>query len=105
MNCLNDMRRFETAWSGRRFFDLKRFGMEYFHVYGREVESGVVGDTLVMKANDKRRAIEIPQEALLAGLPSSFEPAIDAADTDEPIEQTDSVSRFAPETKKRLLNK
>ena len=105
MNCLNDMRRFETAWSGRRFFDLKRFGMEYFHVYGREVESGVVGDTLVMTANDKRRAIEIPQEALLAGLPSSFEPALDAAELDEPIEQKDSVSRFAPAGKKRLLNK
>lgn len=75
MNCLNDMRRYETAWTGRRFFDLKRMGMEYFHVYGEKVETGVRGDTLIMAANDIRRAIEVPQEVMVAGLPSSYEPA------------------------------
>lgn len=75
MNCLNDMRRYEVAWSGHRFFDLKRMGIEYSHVYGEKVETGVVNDTIVMTANDKRRAIELPQEVLVAGMPSSYEPA------------------------------
>lgn len=65
MNCLNDMRRYDTAYSGLRFFDLKRFGIEYSHVYSI--------DAIEYKLtwNDPRRAIEVPQEVLAAGLPSS----------------------------------
>ena len=65
MNCLNDMRRYETAWQGRRFFDLKRWGMEYSHIYG--------SDNVEIKLawNDPRRALEIPQEVILAGMEPS----------------------------------
>ncbi|MDO5332368.1 MAG: RagB/SusD family nutrient uptake outer membrane protein, partial [Bacillota bacterium] len=73
MNCINDFRRFETAWTGRRFFDLKRFGMEFYHVYGKQVETGVEGDTIRVTQFDKRRAIEVPQEVLIAGMESSYE--------------------------------
>lgn len=65
MNCLNDFRRFETAWDGLRFFDLKRWGVEYAHYYGPENE------TYFLAWNDPRRAIEIPQDALVAGLEPS----------------------------------
>ena len=73
MNCLNDMRRYDTAWTGLRFFDLKRFGIEYAHVRFLNAdtqENMMYADTL--RANDPRRAIELPQEVLLAGLDSSY---------------------------------
>lgn len=65
MNCLNDMRRYETAWTGLRFFDLKRFGIPYSHVYSPDAIKYEV------KAHDSRLAIELPEEVLLAGLESS----------------------------------
>ncbi|MCD8282704.1 MAG: RagB/SusD family nutrient uptake outer membrane protein [Prevotella sp.] len=65
MNCLNDFRRFETWQEGWRFFDLKRFGIEYSHFVGLEnTEYRLTWD-------DPRRAIEIPQEVIAAGLQSS----------------------------------
>ncbi|MBR1719821.1 MAG: RagB/SusD family nutrient uptake outer membrane protein [Phocaeicola sp.] len=67
MNCLNDMRRFETAYTGLRFFDLKRFGIEYTHVYGVDGE----GVDYFLGSTDPRRAIEAPQEVLAAGLEPS----------------------------------
>lgn len=70
MNAINDMRRYETAYTGLRFFDLKRWGMEYSHEYGPE------NVKYEMKWNDPRRAIEIPQEVLAAGMTSSRKPAL-----------------------------
>ncbi len=65
MNCLNDFRRFETLWDGLRFFDLKRWGIEYEHHYGPE------NDVIHLAWNDPRRAIEVPQDALAAGMQPS----------------------------------
>ena len=65
MNCLNDMRRYETAWTGLRFFDLKRFGIPYSHVYSPDAVK------YELRAHDSRLAIELPEEVLLAGLESS----------------------------------
>ena len=66
MNCLNLYRRFETLFDGLRFFDLKRFGIEYSHKVGRE------GKVIELKWNDPRRALELPQEVISAGLESSW---------------------------------
>lgn len=65
MNCINDFRRYETAWTGLRFFDLKRLGIPYSHVFGPE------NITYTLRAHDPRLAIELPQEVLLAGLEES----------------------------------
>lgn len=65
MNAVNDMRRFETVLEGTRFFDLKRYGMEYSHFIGPDKKE------YKLTWNDVRRALEIPQEALQAGLESS----------------------------------
>lgn len=65
MNCINDFRRFENAFEGLRFFDLKRWGIEYSH------EVGVDKTVYTLTANDSRRAIEVPWETLSAGLDSS----------------------------------
>jgi len=74
MNCLNYWRRFETNFTGKRFFDLKRWGMEYEHVYGNNTRTGVQNDTLRMVWNDPRRALEIPQDAIAAGMEPSQKP-------------------------------
>lgn len=65
MNCLNDFRRFENCNEGLRFFDLKRWGMEWIHSVGNESQ------LYVMQGVDTRRAIEVPWEALSAGMDSS----------------------------------
>ena len=58
MNCLNDLRRFETSMDGLRFFDLKRWGMEYSHVAGSDATE------LRLTSTDPRRAIAVPWEAI-----------------------------------------
>ena len=65
MNCVNYFRRFETNFTGKRFFDLKRWGIEYSH------EWGVNNEVLTMTWNDPRRALEIPQDAIAAGMEPS----------------------------------
>lgn len=65
MNCINDYRRFETSYEGLRFFDLKRYGIEYSHFVGYEnTEYHLTWD-------DPRRALEVPQEVIAAGLEPS----------------------------------
>ena len=75
MNCLNYFRRFETNFTGKRFFDLKRWGMEWTHEYGPNNEKYTV------KANDPRLAMEVPQDAIAMGLEPS-----------RPITKADSTS-------------
>lgn len=72
MNCINDMRRYELAYTGHRLFDLKRWGMEWSHTFGNAEYS----ETVTLAWNDPRRAIEVPQEVLAAGLESSHAPLL-----------------------------
>ncbi len=65
MNCLNELRRWETSFEGLRFFDLKRWGVEYKHVYN------VTAEESMLNVNDPRRAIEVPWEVISAGLEPS----------------------------------
>lgn len=77
MNAVNDLRRFETVLEGTRFFDLKRFGIEYSHFIGpNNTEYKLVW-------NDPRRALEVPQEALSAGLEPSRATKDKPQDTNE----------------------
>lgn len=64
MNCLNEWRRWETSFEGLRFFDLKRWGREIVH----EVRDHA---PIVIKPGDPRLAIEVPWEALSAGMATS----------------------------------
>lgn len=65
MNCVNDFRRYENNFEGLRFFDLKRWGIDYTHYVG------VNSDEYHIPWNDTRRALEVPWEALSAGMESS----------------------------------
>lgn len=73
MNCLNEMRRYETVQEGFRFFDLKRWGFVYSH----DISDGT-GDkiTITLQPLDPRRAIEVPQECLASGISSSYSEVI-----------------------------
>lgn len=59
--CVLHFRRIETLHFGYRWLDIKRYGIELTH----EIGYPVVTKTLIW--NDDRRALQIPQEAILAG--------------------------------------
>lgn len=61
------MRRIQTLHTGLRWFDIKRYGIE---VYRRTLAGGTVGSVSsdVLTTNDNRRAIQLPQDVINAGL-------------------------------------
>ena len=61
IQCVLHFRRIETIFDGNRWFDLKRYGIEITHAIGRT-------QVLTLTYNDVRRAIQIPQEVVSAGL-------------------------------------
>lgn len=65
LNCINDFRRWENAYEGMRFFDIKRWGIPYVHKVGLQSE---VYD---LPLNSPKRAIEVPWETIASGLESS----------------------------------
>lgn len=65
LNCLNDFRRWENAYEGMRFFDIKRWGIPYDH------KVGLKSDIYSLPMNSVNRAIEIPWESISTGLESS----------------------------------
>lgn len=69
--CCLHFRRIEMFGSGMRFFDLKRYGIEWSHSIGKKKNLMEPERVLTMKWNDPRRAIEVPQDALMMGLESS----------------------------------
>lgn len=58
------MRRVMNIYSGLRFQDLKRYGIEYTHFLDGE-------NPKVFKAGDLRGAIQLPNDVLKAGLPAN----------------------------------
>lgn len=65
MNCLNDFRRYENAFEGMRFFDMKRWGLPIAHTVG------LAQQIITSQPTDSLRAIEVPWETMSAGLESS----------------------------------
>lgn len=61
VHCLLHLRRIVTVHEGLRWNDLKRYGIEFSHVV-----SG--GDPIDLLKDDPRRAVQIPQEVISAGL-------------------------------------
>jgi len=65
IDCVLHFRRLETIFDGMRFFDIKRFGIEITHKIGKDrVEN--------LTWNDPRRAIQIPNEVISAGMTPNF---------------------------------
>ncbi|MEI6751692.1 MAG: RagB/SusD family nutrient uptake outer membrane protein [Paludibacter sp.] len=62
IQCVLHFRRIETIHDGLRWFDLKRYGIEITHKIGADAT------TSILKWNDERRAIQLPQEVIIAGM-------------------------------------
>ena len=61
IHCVLHFRRIETMFDGYRWFDIKRYGIEIEHAIGRTSVKKLV-------YNDARRAIQLPQEVISAGV-------------------------------------
>ena len=61
IQCILHLRRVETMHEGLRWFDIKRYGIEIAHN-----RDGLTDDLL--KVDDPRRAIQLPQDVINAGL-------------------------------------
>lgn len=61
IHCVLHFRRIETMFDGYRWFDIKRYGIEIEHnIAGKGVDR--------LLYNDSRRAIQLPQEVISAGM-------------------------------------
>ena len=61
VHCAIHFRRIEGLHDGIRWHDIKRYGMEIEHVQGKDPARKLVW-------NDDRRAIQLPQEVIVAGM-------------------------------------
>lgn len=61
VHCAIHFRRIEGLYDGLRWHDLKRYGIEITHVQGKDAPR-------ILVWNDDRRAIQLPQEVILAGM-------------------------------------
>lgn len=69
LHCILHFRRIETMFEGMRWFDIKRYGIGISHAYRGPSEDEVHQDSL--RWNDPRRVLQIPQNVLKAGYPST----------------------------------
>ena len=61
VHCALHMRRIEGLHDGLRWHDIKRYGIEIEHVQGKD-------PARILVWNDDRRAIQLPQEVIVAGM-------------------------------------
>ena len=61
VHCALHFRRIEGLHDGLRWHDLKRYGIEIEHVQGKDAPRKLIW-------NDDRRAIQLPQEVIVAGM-------------------------------------
>ena len=62
LQCIQHLRRIETIHNGMRFFDIKRYGIEITHYFGR------FNTPYTLKTLDEKCAMQIPNEVINAGL-------------------------------------
>jgi tetratricopeptide (TPR) repeat protein len=72
LQCLLHFRRIETMHEGLRWFDIKRFGIK---IYRRSLTvDNIVTVTDELDVNDPRRAMQLPQDVIIAGLEANPRP-------------------------------
>ena len=71
LDCVLHFRRIETIHEGDRWFDIKRYGIKVYHHYRGAREDEIHTDSLTF--SDPRRVIQLPQNVLDAGYPTSRE--------------------------------
>jgi hypothetical protein len=74
LQCIQHFRRIEGVHMGKRWFDIKRFGLEFTRKIGyNRVES--------LTMMDPRKAIQIPSEVIAAGLEANTRADVDTEDS------------------------
>ncbi|MCQ2311081.1 MAG: RagB/SusD family nutrient uptake outer membrane protein [Paludibacteraceae bacterium] len=63
--CVLHFRRIENLHDGTRFYDIKRYGIEITHYFGPEKNK------YFLSWNDDRKAVQLPQEVIIAGQPKN----------------------------------
>ncbi|MBR1545599.1 MAG: RagB/SusD family nutrient uptake outer membrane protein [Prevotella sp.] len=69
LHCILHFRRVETMFEGLRWFDIKRYGITVHHAYRGPLDKTITHDYL--QWNDKRRVLQIPNNVISAGYPST----------------------------------
>ena len=87
IDCVLHFRRLERIFEGHRWFDLKRYGIEIEHVFGRD------GTRLTLTYDDERRAIQIPSDVVGAGVESNPREKI----SDDPAKTNRYQINYIPE--------
>lgn len=64
IHCVLHFRRLETMFEGMRWYDIKRYGIEIDHPIGDM-------SSVVLKKDDPRRAVQLPQDVIAKGLPAN----------------------------------
>jgi hypothetical protein len=61
LQCIQHFRRIETIHTGMRWFDIKRYGLEFDRLIGKDGSDH-------LSINDPRKAMQIPSEVISAGM-------------------------------------
>lgn len=85
IDCVLHFRRIETIHTGLRWHDIKRYGIEITHAQGTDPAHKLIW-------NDDRRAIQLPQEVILAGMTAN--PRVIVGDKSTSMSQGSSL--FVP---------
>lgn len=83
LQCIQHLRRIETIHNGMRWFDIKRFGLEFSRKIGKD---GVD----FLSVEDPRKAVQIPAEVIAAGMQAN--PAL-GRDVDKTVISSSAYER------------
>lgn len=72
LQCIQHVRRIETLHNGMRWFDIKRFGLEFARKIGKDGSD-------FLSVEDPRKAVQIPAEVVAAGMQAN--PMLDREQT------------------------
>jgi len=89
IRCCLHFRRIENIHDGWRWMDLKRYGIEITHIQGTNK-----ADKLIV--NDPRRAIQLPQEVILAGLEANPRAAATSVAESAPLVPAGELTPMKP---------
>ena len=90
MQCIQHFRRFEFFQRGLRWFDIKRLGISFSHVIGKDARVETINANIANGQLDRRLALQIPNEIMAAGIdPNNRDP--------QPVLMAPSPKRIAPD--------
>ena len=68
LQCVQHFRRIEFLFRGMRWFDIKRYGISFSHVIGKDARVVTLNPNIESGVLDHRMALQIPNEVIAAGI-------------------------------------